>query len=55
MKCGILSPKFLKMKLFLEQIHKFENSKNKYKDKSKKFRKKEKINGKKNRNNNLDI
>ena len=48
MKSGILSPKFLKMKLFLEQIHKFENSKNKYKDKSKKFRKKEKINGKKN-------
>jgi len=48
MKSGILSPKFLKMKLFLEQIHKLENNKYKVKDKSKKFRKKEKINGKKN-------
>ena len=48
MKSGILSPKFLKMKLFLEQIHKLESNKNKFKDKSKKFRKKEKINGKKN-------
>ena len=33
MKSGILSPKFLKMKLFLEQIHKFESNKNKTKTK----------------------
>ena len=42
MKSGILSPKFLKMKLFLEQIHKYENNKINNKDKSKKFRKKKK-------------